>query len=255
MTDTVRYERQGRLAIITMNRPERLNALNAELVEELAQAWSRYQHDEEAWIAILSGEGRAFSVGLDLKEASQQAELALTLPRGATRDPYWHEELDKPTIAAVNGYAYGGGFFLAARADLRVAAESAAFQITEVVRGGVAGYAVELTHNLPSAIAAELAVGETLTARRAYEVGFLNRLAPDGQTLDVAIRLAKGILERPPLAVYYNLRLARELRNRRIPEETFSRAKAWHAEISRGHDARESVRAFVERRKPEFRRE
>ena len=253
--DVVTYERRGHLAIITLNRPDQLNALNRALVQGLAEAWTRYQAEDDAWIAILTGRGRAFCAGRDIKERQAEGEVGTGLPKSTVRDPFWKDELEKPTIAAVNGPALGGGFFLAARADLRVAAESATFQITEVVRGSLAGFHIGTWHNLPSGIAAELAVGETLTARRAYEVGFVNRLVPDGQALPAAIQWAEGILERPPLAVDYNLRLARRLRTRRVPDVIWEQAKAWQAELVRGHDLNESFRAFLERRKPVYRRE
>ena len=251
----VDYERQGHIALITMNRPDQLNTMNRALVQGLAEAWAHYERDDDAWIAILTGNGRAFCAGRDIKERQAEGDQGLGLPKSSVRDPFWHDELDKPTIAAVNGYALGGGFFLAARADLRVAAESATFQITEVIRGSLAGFQIEAWHNLPTGIAAELAIGETLTARRAYEVGFVNRLVPDGQALAAARQWAEAILERPPLAVDYNLRLARRLRNRRIPQEIWDQAKTWQAELARSADLQESFRAFLEKRKPVYRRE
>lgn len=254
VTDPVLYQRRGHLAIITMNRPERLNTMNQALVEGLAWSWRRYQQDDEAWIAILNGNGRTFCAGLDIKDRAERGDTGLNRPGSSVRDPYWHGEMEKPTIAAVHGYAYGGGFFLAERADLRLAEESARFQITEVIRGGLAGYQMETYQNLPSAIAAELAVGDVLTARRAYDVGFVNRVVPDGQALEAAIAWAESILERPPLTVDYNLRLTRRMRNRRIPEDIFRQAKAWQAELVAGHDVNESFRAFLEKRKPVYRR-
>ena len=251
----VHYERQDHIALITMNRPDQLNTMNRALVQGLAEAWVRYEQDDDAWIAILTGNGRAFCAGRDIKERQAEGERGLGLPKTTVRDPFWHDELDKPTIAAVNGYALGGGFFLAARTDLRVAAESATFQITEVIRGSLAGFQMETWHNLPTGIAAELAIGDTLTAPRAYEVGFVNRLVPDGQALSTALQWAETILERPPLAVEYNLRLARRLRNRRIPDEIWNQAKAWQAELARTADLEESFRAFLEKRKPVYRRQ
>lgn len=255
MNDTVLYERRGHIAILTLNRPERLNALSAEVAQGMAEAWVRYAGDEDAWIAILAANGRAFSSGVDVKEQSEARNGRWGMASPSVRDPFWHEELDKPTIAAVNGYAYGGGFFLAARADLRVAEESARFQITEIIRSSLAGYQMELSQNLPAAIAAELAAGEILTAARAYDVGFVNRLVPDGQALAAALELAEGILERPPLAIDYNLRLARRLRSRRVPDDVFAQAKAWQAEVLASQDRRESIQAFLEKRRPVYRRQ
>lgn len=254
MDDLVTYERRGHLAVITLNRPAQLNALNRALVESLAEAWARYAQDDDAWIAILTGAGRAFCAGRDLKERAQDPSPEGRLPVTRVRDPFWRDELDKPTIAAVEGYAYGGGFFLAARTDLRVAGASARFQVTEVVLGLLAGFQLELTQNLPAAIAAELAAGEVMTAERAYQVGFVNRIVPDGQALAAAIEWAESILERPPLAIDRNLRLARSLRTRRIPDEIFAQARAWQAELIAGHDVEEAHRAFAEKRRPLYRR-
>ncbi|HEX2170960.1 MAG TPA: enoyl-CoA hydratase-related protein [Dehalococcoidia bacterium] len=250
----VTYERRGHLALITLNRPDRLNALDHDMVAELAVAWRRYACDDDAWIAILTGAGRVFCAGRDLRDRQARGETGYGLPRSPERDPFWHDELEKPTIAAVNGHALGGGFFLAARTDLRVAVDIATFEVTEVLRATLAGFQLELSQNLPAAIAAELAAGEPLTAARAYDVGFVNRLVPDGQALPAAIDLAESILSRPPQAVDYNLRLARRLRSRRVPQDVWDQAKAWQAELLDTEDRAESFRAFLERRRPVFRR-
>lgn len=251
---TVIYERRGHLAVITLNRPERLNALDHGIVAELAEAWRRYAADDDAWIAILTGAGRSFCSGRDIKDRQERGDTGHGLPRPPVRDPFWHDELEKPTIAAVEGHALGGGFFLAARTDLRVAGEGAIFEVTEVKRGTIAGFQLELSQNLPAAIAAELAAGEAMTARRLHDVGFVNRLVPDGQALPAAIQLAEGILERPPLAVDYNLRLARRLRSRQVPADVWQQAKVWQAELDASEDRAESFQSFLDRRRPVFRR-
>jgi len=252
----VEYERRDHVAIIRMNRPERLNAMGHELMMGLAQAWNRYKDDGEAWIAILTGVGRAFCAGMDIKERLESGKPGLGLPKLPLRDPYWEHELDKPTIAAVNGYALGGGFFLTSWADLRVASENAVFQITEVARSGLAGYDTGLWENLPYAIAAELAAGIKMSARRAYEVGFVNRLVPEGQALEAALGLAHSLLESPPLAVHHNLRLLRSIRHARAtpPPEIPAQAKKTNQELASTQDLQESLRSFVEKRKPHYQR-
>ncbi len=252
----IEYEKQGHIAVITMNRPERLNTMGYDLMLGLAQAWNRFQEDNDAWVGIITGNGRAFCAGLDIKERLETGKPGLGMPKVPLQDPFFEFELDKPTIAAVNGYALGGGFFLTIRADLRVAAESATFQITEVVRGGVAGWELELWENLPYAIAAELASGAMFTARRAYEVGLVNRLVPDGKALEAALEMAQDFINAPPLAVHYNLKLMRDLKRSRIVigHRLWDQARSYNRELRSSHDVKESMQSFVEKRAPVYQR-
>lgn len=250
----VEYEKQEHLVIITMNRPERRNAMSRDLLLGLAESWQRFATDDDARIAILTGTGNAFCAGMDIKERLSSGERGLGLPRIPLRDPFWFEELEKPTIAAVNGYALGGGFFLASRADFRIAIPSAIFEITEVVHGTIAGYEVLLTReNLPYAVAAELAAGGRLTAERLYQVGFLNRLAEPERLLETAVAFATEILRRPPLAVDANLQLLRSLSRTPLPEDITGRARHYARELQQSEDLQESLRAFIERRPPVYR--
>jgi enoyl-CoA hydratase/carnithine racemase len=252
----VEYEKQGHIAIITMNRPERLNAQNPALVQGMAEAWCRFRDDEDAWVGILTGNGRAFCAGLDVKEAVSDGRIAVRPLKTDPPDPFWDYTLDKPTIVAVNGLALGGGIMLTIRADLRVAVESAVFELTEVARGGLAGWDWELWENLPYAVAAELAVGTKLTARRAYEVGLINRLVPDGKALDAALEMAQGLTNIPPLAVHYNLKLMRDLKRARmvIGHRLWDQARRYNRELTASHDMKESFQSFVEKRAPVYRR-
>ena len=141
----------------------------------------------------------------------------IRLPELPIEDPYFiNDTYQKPVIAAVNGIAVGGGFWLTMQADLRVAAESAYFQISELLRGIPTGvYPAEFwiaRENLPYVIQAELLSGMKLDARRAYEVGFVNKIVPDGQVLEAAREMAEQFISVPPLAPYYNLKLFRRLR-------------------------------------------
>jgi enoyl-CoA hydratase/carnithine racemase len=250
----VEYETRDHIAIITMNRPERHNAMSRDLFLGLAECWQRFAADEEARVAILIGTGNSFCAGMDIKERLASGEPGLGLPKIPIRDPFWFEELEKPTVAAINGYALGGGFFLASRADFRIAVPSALFQITEVVRGNIAGYEAVLTReNLPYAIAAELAAGSMLTAERLYQVGFLNRLTEPGRLLETAITFATELTQRPPLAVDYHLRLLRSLSRMPLPEEVAEQARHYSHELQQSEDLKEALRAFIERRVPVFR--
>jgi enoyl-CoA hydratase/carnithine racemase len=250
----VEYEKQGHIVIIKMNRPERLNAQGYDLVLGLAQAWCRYRDDADAWIAILTGVGRAFCAGLDVKEHAERGGGPLAVPPIPIRDPYWEEELDKPTIAAVNGFALGGGFFMTTRADFRIASEKAYFQITEVPRGGIAGFHVQVWENLPYAVAAELAVGQPMTAQRAYQIGFVNKVVPEDQVMPEALKLADDILTRPPLVIHQNLRLLRMIRraNSMVPSRVFYDMEYYKKSLALTEDAKEAIQSFVEKRKPVF---
>ena len=250
----VEYEKQGHIAIITMNRPERLNAQSPELVQGMAEAWCRFRDDDDAWVGILTGSGRAFCVGLDVKDAVSGGRIAVRPHKTDPPDPFWNYTLDKPTIAAVNGFALGGGIMYTIRADLRVAAESAVFELTEVVRGGLAGWDWDLWENLPYAIAAELAIGGRLTARRAYEVGLINRVVPDGKALDAALEMSQIFVNNPPLAVHYNLKLMRDLKRSRmvIGHRLWDQARSYNRELQGSNDIKESFMSFVEKRAPVY---
>jgi (E)-benzylidenesuccinyl-CoA hydratase len=212
----VEYKKQDHLAIITLNRPEKLNALNRDMLTALRECWLHYREDDDAWLAILTGAGRAFCAGSDkgeFEKGLRGEDFLGPFAEAISKDPFWSGELDKPTIVAVNGYALGGGFDLVLKADLRIAAESARFQVSEVALGGV----LILWDNLPFAVAAEVLSGSMLTAQRAYEIGMVNRVVPDEQLMDAAMALADELLSRAPLALYHQLRILREMKKAAIP--------------------------------------
>lgn len=251
----VRYEKTHHLVTITLSRPEKLNALSEELMAELCMAWRRYGDDDDAWLAILAAEGRAFSAGADKSwfEKAQNGEDSLRLVQDAIRrDPYWSGTLDKPTMVAVNGLAVGGGVDLVLRADFRVAAQSATFLQAEVERGNFM-----LFHdNLPPAIAAEMMAGFPISAQRAYDVGMVNRVAADQQLMEEARAMADTLLSRPPLVLRQALKLLRDLKyaGTIVPRSLIDR---YTTEISRGfvatEDWKEANAAMLEKKKTEFR--
>ena len=250
----VTYECSDHIAVIHMNRPERLNALSLEFMTDFAEAWEAFRADDDAWVVILRGEGRAFSTGMDLKERVDTDRPYLAVVPEWPFNPWWEERIDKPMIAAVQGYAYGGGFFFASRCDLRIAAESAQFQVTEPLRGGIAGYELQLIENLPYAIAAELATGTTYSAQRAYEVGFVNKVVPDEDLMEEAMSVARSMCSIPPLAVHHNLRLLRDIRRERarVPYATERDVDAVWDTLIESKDTRESFDAFMEKRPPVY---
>jgi enoyl-CoA hydratase len=252
----VEYERHDRVALIRMNRPERLNALSLKFMHHLADCWNRFRDDDEAWIAVLTGCGRAFSTGMDIKELVARNEPYLPTDPGWPENPWWDEKLDKPTIAAIQGYAYGGGFYFASKCDLRIAAENALFQITEPLRGGIAGYEMLAVEGLPYAIVAELATGQTMTAERAYQVGFVNRLVPEDSLIDSAMEWAEQLCAAPPLAVYHNLRILRDIRRNQSKTTYWQQRdidRAW-TELNASRDTREAFESFMAKRPARYER-
>lgn len=253
---SVEYSKRGHLVTITLARPERLNAIDAAMQEELATAWRRYDADDDAWLAIVSGRGRAFCAGADRSwfEGMQRGEDSLgRFLAGIDADPYWSGVIDKPSIAAIDGAAVGAGVDLALRADLRVASEGSSLRLPEIELGSF----VLLWENLPYALAAEMLCGATIDAQRAHQVGLVNRLAPAGGALAAATAWAEELLARPPLALSAALKALREIRRlNAVPSSAALRAQstAQSQRLAASEDAREAVAAWLQRRQAAYRR-
>jgi enoyl-CoA hydratase/carnithine racemase len=247
----IEYEKQGHISVVRINRPERMNALGREALTEFAQTWIRFRDDEDAWVAILTGVGRAFTVGMDVKERAESGLPGVGWPDIELRDPFMNNELEKPVIAAVNGFAFGGGFNIALRCGLRIAAPSASFQITEVARGSLQGWQIGALERLPFAIGAELALGGILTAQRAYEVGLVNAIATEESLMEESFVWAERLLKLPPLAVRYNWQLYKRLVPE-IPGDLRNLATELRETVSHSEDLRESMRSFLEKRPPQY---
>jgi len=248
----VDYEKKGRIAIIRMNRPDRLNSMSRGMVRDLNQAWRRYMGDEDAWVAIYTGTGRAFCSGMDVKEAAESAEKGQKPSPPTT--PLDTGEVTKPVIAAINGFALGGGFFWSMKCDLRIAAESAVLQIAEVLRSRLPTILLRgLVDVFPHCLAMELGMGKRISARRAYEMGLLNKVVPDAEVMTEATKMAEEILELPPLAVRYTLE---GLRNMRKARSVDGEVEKWMdrtlEKLLATEDYAESVKSFVEKRKPVY---
>lgn len=250
MTDAVLFDaREDGIAVITINRPDQRNALTAEVREGLRTAWQRFEADDALRIAILTGSGdKAFCAGGDLKE---MVEARMTVPpRDMFALPYDTIELSKPTIAAVNGVAFAGGWMIAQACDLCVASTSAKFAITEVKVGRGSPWAAPLIHMIGQRIFMEIVLtGKPIDAARAYEIGLVNRLAEPGAVLDAAIELAREVLEGAPLSV----KAAREtvmLSTEMGRSAALDAARTAHEQTYNSLDAQEGPRAFAEKRKP-----
>ena len=252
MSDAVLFEaRDDGIAVITLNRPESRNCLARDVRDGLAAAWQRFERDQALRVAIVTGAGeKAFCAGGDLRE---MVETGMRVPpRDLFALPYDTVELSKPTIAAVNGVAFGGGWMLAQACDLCVASTSARFAVTEVKVGRSSPWASPLIHMIPQRIMMEvLLTGKPITAHRAYEVGLVNRLAgPDG-LMAVAIELAHDILDGAPLSV----RAAREtvMLSTEMGRSAALKAARQASELCyNSDDAQEGPRAFAEKRPPQW---
>ena len=249
MPEYVLYEKKGHIAYITLNRPERLNALGTELGLQLRDADTGFAEDEDAWVAIYTGAGeRAFSAGRDLKEVAEQSS------RGGSSLPFARRpaiEHNKPTIAAVNGLAYGGGMERVLACDIRICSTNATFCLAEVKVGLCPPTAMFI---LPRLIGLSNAMwmllgGEPIDAQEALRIGLVTRVVPLPDLITTATQMADTICQNSPLAV----RTTRQLTTlglevpmdyaRRLGQGLIS--SVWGSE-----DAVEGARAFVEKRKP-----
>jgi dehydration protein DpgD len=251
---TVLYETSGGVATITMNRPRQLNAFDTQMFRELAEAFIRFDEDPSVSVAILTGAGdRSFCAGVDLKERSGSGEAGLGFPDIAPlENPFWPRRtnlLTKPVIAAVNGYAMGGGFYMVLQADLAIAATNAQFEISEIPRGTVAGWEVGALQSLPLKARTEIAFGSRLSAQRAYDLGIVNEVVESSQLLDVARARAEAILRVPPRVIRRNLELVRAVQPT-IASEVWATEALYLEESRQDPDTAEAIAAFVERREP-----
>ena len=252
------FDVQGHVAIITLNRPEAMNAFSQELVSAFADAITRFETDRELRVAIITGAGdRAFSAGADLKEMAQRNTEAG--PRPTIWDPQqpalWRgKEVWKPLIAAINGYALGGGLETAMSCDIRVAADTARLGLPEVLRGIIpgAGGTQRIPRLVPFGIAIELLMtGRHITAEEALRIGLVNRVVPRAQLMDAAMEIAREIEKNAPLAV----RAVKEAAYRGIQTTLAEglRIENFQSEaIRHTSDAKEGPRAFAEKREPNW---
>ena len=241
-------ETHGQIMVIRLNRPDRLNALSQVIRDGMARAFSEFRHDDALEVAILTGTGRGFCAGEDMKESLGRG--AAGSPRVQEADPFWDRTLEKPVIGAINGFAMGGGFMLVERTDLRVAVKGAVFEVSEAKRWLLGGYDHGFMAGLPHPIATEMALGFRFTAERLYEVGFLNRLVDTEDLMPTAMGMAEHLLTLPPASRVNTVHMMREMRPRVAPDLT-RLAAALH-EHGCKDDRMESRKAFAEKRAPNF---
>ncbi len=256
-------EKEGPVLTLTLNRPAKKNAVNCEALCRLYDAWVLLDGDDALRVAILTGRGDTFCAGMDLAEIGklQQGIADNEWMLRVQKEPHvifggWLKTYrpTKPVILAAEGFARAGGTEILQGTDIRVAGESAMFGVTEVQRGlfPMAGSAVRLRRQIGYAVAAEmLLAGEDLPARRAYELGLVNHVVPDGQALVKAREIAQRIADNGPLAVKAILATLRETETL-SEEEAFVIEQKHGMQVMTSKDAVEGPRAFLEKRKPVF---
>ncbi len=251
-------ELEGRTLVVTMNRPEARNALSAEMMAIMSEAWDRVNSDPEVLVAILTGAGGSFCAGADLKSMSSSAPTDRF--ESGEFDPSYIKpllkgfRLTKPLIAAVEGPAIAGGTEILQATDIRVAGESARFGVSEPKWGlyPLGGSAVRLPRQLPYTVAADLLLtGRHIKAPEAKEIGLIGHVVPDGEALTKAHELADLIAANGPLAVQAVLKTIRDSEGKH-EDECWQADAAVGAAVFASEDAKEGPRAFAEKRAPQF---
>ena len=248
------YEKRGRVAFITLNRPEVMNALHPCGSAELFDAWDAIEQDPDVWVSVITGSGdKAFCAGNDLKYAAENTQASgHPLDKGGFGGiTQRYCPLSKPVIAAVNGYALGGGFEIALAADIIIAAEHAEFGLTEPKWGRIAGTGIQ---RLPRQIPQKIAMGLILTGGRinafaALDIGLVNDVVPQKELMSAAENWAMRIVECAPLAVRASKQAV--LLGGDLPLETaLLRHYPLQEMVSDSMDRAEGARAFAEKRRP-----
>jgi len=238
----VSYEVDGRVAIISLRRPERRNAINAEATALLHDAWRRFASSEER-VAVITGEGDHFCSGVDVGDASKEAWKGV---------PNVGVSLEKPMVAAVNGTVAGAGFTLTMMSDLCIADETTKFLFPEAKVGLFGGITASLVSRIPQKIANEfLMLGEPMSAQRAYEVGMVNRVVPKGEHQRAALEMAHRLAALAPL-VLQTIKRDTLATLPKSPAEVAYPAMGRLQALSQSEDAKEGPRAFREKRTPDF---
>lgn len=258
MSDKVLFEKRGHLAIITLNRPEARNAVNADIATGMDEAMKRLESDADVWAAVLTAnttgqERPVFCAGADLKAINSGEGKSINTKDGNFAGFVYYKRT-KPVIAAIDGLATAGGCEIALACDMIVATTRSAFGLAEVKRNLIA--AAGGLYRLPRALGQQVAMeviltGDPLPAQRAYELGMVNRLVEPGEALDVAVALAEKICENAPLAV----RASRRVVLAAATEDDASLIQMTNDEFSvvlQSNDTKEGLEAFIEKRAPRW---
>lgn len=246
-------EIRGRVGLITLNRPQAMNALNNQLMRELMDALAAFDKNDAVGVMVITGNEKAFAAGADIKEMADQS-IQQMMDRDHVAVFGRIRTIQKPVIAAVSGWALGGGCEVALSCDMIVASESAKFGQPEITIGVIpgAGGTQRLTRAVGKVIAMEMILNNrTLTAQEAHQFGMVNRVVPVEGYLDEALKLAEEIASRAPLAI----RVAKKMINQafeRTLSDGLSEEKQQFYNLFATEDQKEGMQAFIEKRKPEW---
>ena len=251
----VDYKKEGRIAIFTINRPEAMNAINVQAVQELHEAMVSFRDDPEVWVGIITGAGeRAFCCGADIKDMLPFMKEHRDSPWAVPATPMRGLDMWKPLVAAINGLALGGGLEIALACDIRIASETARFGTPEVTLGLMPGWGgtQRLPRMLPWCKAAEiLLMGRIIDAEEAYRISLVNKVVPQDKVMPTAKEWAEAICQAGPLAV----RAAKEAMIRGSSmtlDEGLRLENSLVSYLAGTEDFTEGTTAFVEKRKPVY---
>lgn len=255
--ERVLYEKKGKIAYITLNQPGKLNVIDLQTTKELAEIWKNFRDDNEIWVGILSGKGKAFCAGADVGEVRLGKEEKWTMEKsmifgeygmGPSKYSIW-----KPLIAAVHGHVLGAGFYLSMECDIRVASEETEFGLPEPNFGLPTLFAPYMKDHLPRGVAMEmLLLGEWISSKRAYEMGFVSRIVKREELMTSAVEIAERLSQRGTLSlramkeVYYRCSDIDNKNRLALIEQLFT-------PVMNSEDVKEGRRAFIEKRQPQWR--
>ena len=255
MAETVLYEKTENIVTITLNRPDSLNSINRQLRADLSDAITTFDVDADARVAIVTGAGRAFCAGRDLKERANDNAEGRQARAGDSMypdRPYMWPQTWKPIIAAINGFALAGGWSIAQMCDLRIASEDAKLGITETKWSLMPPFGTILPKQIGLAATLELCLtAQPVTAQRAYDMGFVNKVVPGDQLMEEAMTMAAQIAENAPLAVQYFKELAYRGLNMST-QDISALTYQMYDRLLTTEDSKEGPRAFAEKRKPNW---
>lgn len=240
---TIKYEKKGKIAYVTLNRPEKLNAFTYATLEELKNCWKDFNDDNNLWVAIFSGEGKSFCAGHDFTAKEKTTDQPSSLHYGGI-------EVNKPIIAAVRGYALGAGCSMALACDVIVCSEDARFGYPQARLGLIStGGPVRLARLLPSLARWYLYSGEYIDAREAYRLGLVVKVVPTERLMDEATKMAERLCESSPSSVKYTKQAVERGKLLTLGEALLMSKHVTH-EFEATEDYKEAVAAFKEKRKP-----
>ena len=251
----IKTEKKDHILVVTMNRPDVYNAVHADMHHEMAKCWDEFAADQDLWVAVLTGAGdKAFSAGNDLK-ATATGGSTKGMPDSGFAGLSSRFDLEKPIVAAVNGFAMGGGFETALSCDILIASENAKFALPEVKVGffAAASGVQRLSRYIGRLAAQEMMfTGRTIMADEALKMGCVNEVVPHDKLMASAMEKAEELCTVSPSAVKATKRVLNDMYARDGMQDSIAYSREVIADLSKTEDFREGVNAFVEKRKPQW---